>query len=78
MGAPGWLSGLNIPLLTVARVMISWFLSSSLMSGLNMDSHGRILMGFFLCLLVLCPSPPCALSLSLKNPNKLKKKKKRK
>ena len=54
-GAPGWLGGLSNRLLTLSQVMISWFVSSSPVSGSALTVWG--LLGIL-----------CLLSLSLPHP----------
>ena len=58
-GAPGWLSGLSVPLLVSAQVMISQFVGSSPTSGSALTAQSLL----EILSLPLCPSPVCALCL---------------
>ena len=62
IGALGWLSQLNIWLLTLAQVMISWFMSSSPTSGSSLTAQS--LLGI-LSLPLSVPLPLLVLTLSL-------------
>ena len=61
LGAPGWLSQLNVQLLILAQVMTLQFVGSSLESDSVPDSVEPAWDPFSLS---LCPSPAHALSLS--------------
>ena len=71
IGAPGWLSQLNVQLFISAQVVISQFMSSSPASGFTLKVQG--LLGILSPPLTVPPPLMLSLILSLKI-NKLKKK----